>query len=325
MITLQQIYKKCMDLAIDRGPRSKKDIQYRFKKLKEKYEKMDDKKKEYFDQERLTNPFLDSRIEVGDPATKLKQVLVGIDIGVGEVLLANELSKSGKKIDAIIAHHPEGRSLIDITAVMDIQEDIAMAEGVPVNVAEKLMKVRIGELNRALHPANHYQVPQASKILGIPFACFHTFADNQVYWFLKNYIAKKKPRYLSDIIDALMELPEYQTAEKLGNGPVIFSGSETSRVGKISYSGITGGTSGSKEMYEKMAMSGIGTLLAMHIPDEHRKLAEKYHLNVVIAGHMASDSLGMNILMDELEKKKVSIVECGGFIRVSRAKKKKLF
>ena len=26
----------------------------------------------------------------------------------------------------------------------------------------------------------------------------------------------------------------------------------------------------------------------MHIPEEHRKLAEKHHLNVVITGHMAS-------------------------------------
>ena len=60
----------------------------------------------------------------------------------------------------------------------------------------------------------------------------------------------------------------------------------------------------------------------MHIPEEHRKLAEKYHINVLICGHMASDSLGVNLLMDEAEKKGVEIVACGGFLRVSRAKKK---
>jgi putative NIF3 family GTP cyclohydrolase 1 type 2 len=119
-----------------------------------------------------------------------------------------------------------------------------------------------------------------------------------------------------------MELPEYQAAKKRGNGPKVFVGDETSRVGKISFSGFTGGTTGPKEIYEKMAHAGVGTILAMHIPEEHRKLAEKYHINVLICGHMASDSLGVNLLMDEAEKKGVEIIPCAGFLRVSRAKKK---
>jgi len=322
MITLKQLYDKSLELAIVRGPRLKKDIEDHFKKLKEEFNKLDEKKKVYFDEESLTNPFLDSRILSGDPKTQLKRILVGIDISVGEILLANELSRSGKKIDAVIAHHPEGRALIDLTQVMDIQEDIAMLEGVPVNVAEKLMNVRIGDLNRGLHALNHFQVPNAAKLLDIPLACLHTMADNNVYWFIKKYITAKKPKRVSDVIEALMELPEYQMAKKMGNGPKMFVGDENARVGKISFSGFTGGTSGPKDIYEKMAHAGVGTILAMHIPEEHRKLAEKHHINVLITGHMASDSLGVNILMDEAEKKGVEIVACGGFLRVSRAKKK---
>lgn len=322
MMTLKQLYEKSLELAIERGPRSKKDIDDQLKHLKDEYKKLDEKKKEYFDEESLVNPFLDSRIEFGDGKTQLKRILVGIDVGVGEIVLANELSKNGKKVDAVIAHHPEGRSLVDLTQVMTLQEDIAMMEGVPVNVVEKLMKSRIWDLNRGLHAANHYQVPNAAKLLNIPFACFHTFADNNVYWFIKKYITNKKPKYVSDIMDALMELPEYQMAKKMGNGPMMFVGDEKARVGKISFSGFTGGTSGSKEIYEKMAHAGVGTIMAMHIPEEHRKLAEKYHINVLICGHMASDSLGVNLLMDEAEKKGVEIVPFGGYLRVSRAKKK---
>jgi hypothetical protein len=37
---------------------------------------------------------------------------------------------------------------------------------------------------------------------------------------------------------------------------------------------------------------------------------------------MASDSLGMNIILDELEKKGIDIVPCSGLIRVKRSKKK---
>ncbi|PJB18902.1 NGG1p interacting factor NIF3, partial [Candidatus Falkowbacteria bacterium CG_4_9_14_3_um_filter_36_9] len=52
--------------------------------------------------------------------------------------------------------------------------------------------------------------------------------------------------------------------------------------------------------------------------EEHRKEAEKNHINVVIAGHMASDSLGMNLFLDELEKKGITVVPCSGLIRVKR-------
>ncbi len=322
MITLKQLYDKSLELAIERGPRSKKEVADQLKRLKDDHKKLDEKKKQYFDEESLVNPFLDSRIEYGDPKTRLKRIMVGIDIGVGELLIANELNKKGKGIDAVIAHHPEGRALIDLTQVMDIQNDISELEGVPVNVAEKLMKGRMGDLNRGLHAHNHFQVPDAARLLEIPFACFHTFADNNVYWFIKKYITAKKPKRISDVIDALMDLPEYQAAKKRGNGPKVFVGDETSRVGKISFSGFTGGTTGPKEIYEKMAHAGVGTILAMHIPEEHRKLAEKYHINVLICGHMASDSLGVNLLMDEAEKKGVEIIPCAGFLRVSRAKKK---
>lgn len=300
-------------------------MNWQLKEEKKEFKKLEDKKKKYYDEERLTNPFLDSRIESGDPKTELKRVLVGIDIGVGEVMLANEISKNEKKIDAIIAHHPEGRSLIDLTEVMTLQEEQAVEDGVPINVVEKMMQTRINDLGRKLHSANHYQVPQAAGLLGMPFACFHTFADNQCYWFIKNYIGKKKVVRLGDVLELLMKLPEFQKATKMGNGPKIFVGDEKSKVGKISYSGFTGGTSGSKDVYEKLSHAGVGTIMGMHIPEEHRKLAEKYHMNVIITGHMASDSLGMNILMDELTKKKVDIIECGGFLRVDRSKRKRLF
>lgn len=325
MITLKQFYDISLDLAIKRSPKPKKDIEEALREVKKEYEKMDAKKKQYFDVEKLKNPFLDSRILVGDAGVKMKRVMIGIDITVAELLLALELSRSGKKIDVVLAHHPEGRALLDLTRVMDVQEDISVADGVPVNVAEKMMRGRIGELNRGLHSANFDQVPDAARLLGLPFACFHTMADNQCHWFLQSFISKKKPKYISDVIDALLEIPEFQEAKKRGNGPMIFAGDSKSKVGKISYSGFTGGTSGSKDIYEKMAVAGVGTILGMHISEEHKKLVEKHHMNVLITGHMASDSLGYNILLDEAEKRGVEIVPCSGFIRVSRVGKQMPF
>ena len=69
-----------------------------------------------------------------------------------------------------------------------------------------------------------------------------------------------------------------------------------------------------------MAIAGIGTIIGMHISEEHKKEAEAANINVVISGHMSSDSLGINLFLDELEKREIEIVPCSGLIRISRVK-----
>ncbi len=88
---------------------------------------------------------------------------------------------------------------------------------------------------------------------------------------------------------------------------------------KVVVTGFTGGTSGSAEVYESMKHAGVGTEIAMHMKPEARKEAEKHHINVVVAGHIASDSLGMNLLCDAFQKAGVKeIVPMGGFTRFAR-------
>ena len=36
-------------------------------------------------------------------------------------------------------------------------------------------------------------------------------------------------------------------------------------------------------------------MICMHMTDKHRQAAKDNHINVIISGHMASDSLGMNL------------------------------
>jgi hypothetical protein len=54
---------------------------------------------------------------------------------------------------------------------------------------------------------------------------------------------------------------------------------------------------------EKLAQAGVGTIVAMHMSEDHRKNAEKFHINVVIAGHISSDNLGLNLVFDGIQKK----------------------
>jgi hypothetical protein len=53
--------------------------------------------------------------------------------------------------------------------------------------------------------------------------------------------------------------------------------------------------------------------------EEHLANAKKANLNVVIAGHIASDVLGLNLLLDEVEKAgKLAYVALSGFERIRR-------
>lgn len=314
---IKEIFDLAVKIGIENDPRGKDNIAKILKKRKEEYEELPERKKADYDNDRLLNPYSDSGIHFGDLNREVKTVLVGIDIDSAEVLLANELIKQGKRIDLIIAHHPVGKSLANLYDVMDMQVDILEKEGVPGNIAEKIMEERISQVSRNLAPINHFQPVDAAKLLDIPLINIHTPADNSVFQFVENKIKERKPETVGEILLLLKEIPEYKEAVKLGSGPTIFSGSEKSRVGKITL-GMTGGTGGSEKIYEKLGQYGIGTVVDMHIGEKHREEATKHYLNVIIAGHIASDSIGLNIVMDELERKGIEIIPCSGFIRHSR-------
>jgi len=114
----------------------------------------------------------------------------------------------------------------------------------------------------------------------------------------------------------LYEIPEYANAAGEKTGPKVFVGSEKRKAGKV-FVDMTGGTGGSKNIFEKLSVAGVGTIVGMHIGEEHKKEAEKHHVNVVIAGHISSDSLGINLLFDDILEG-VEVIGTSGFKRISR-------
>ncbi len=321
MLTFKQAYDLGIKLGMEADPRGQKSVKRYLERVKKEYDDLKPDDKKYFDAEKLENPYDDCRINCGNNSAPVKRVLAGIDIGPGEILLATQLNERGKKIDAVIAHHPEGAALASLHGVMDMIAEMYENLGVPVHVAERLMAERINEVGRGVHPANHYQVVDIARELGVNFMNMHTPTDNLVTKFLEDFLAKKKLETVSDVMSALMELPEYQEAKKRGNGPNLFAGNPKNRVGKL-FVEMTGGTNPSSKVYSELSRAGVSTLVGMHMRDDSREKANDVHMNVLIAGHMSSDSLGMNLYLDELEKKGIEIVPCGGLIRVSRVKKK---
>ncbi|MFQ5575004.1 MAG: NGG1p interacting factor NIF3, partial [Terriglobia bacterium] len=280
-------------------------------------EKLAGDEKKNFDTDRLENPYSDSRILFGDPNHEVKRVLVGIDMEVPEVLLADRLSERGTKIDLILAHHPEGKALATLSNVMGLQADVWASQGVPINVGDALMGKRSGEVFRSLQPVNHNRAVDAARLLGFAFMCIHTPADNLVTSFLQKKIDKTNPYVVDDVMKLLRKIPEYKHASENGAAPFVLVGNGDARAGKVLVD-MTGGTQGPEEALEKLASAGVGTLVGMHLRENLRKKAEANQLNVVLAGHIASDAVGFNLFLDEIEGEGVEIIACSGFRRVSR-------
>jgi putative NIF3 family GTP cyclohydrolase 1 type 2 len=287
-------------------------------RVRKEFDELKEKDREFFDRERLENPYADTRILHGAPETEVRRLLVGIDMEAGEIVLADRLrERSG--LDLVLTHHPEGRALAKLGDVMGMQADILHEMGVPIATAEGILAERIREVSRRLLPVNHTRAVDAARLLDIPFMCVHTPGDNLVTTFLQKRLDERRPETVGDVVDLLLEIPEYRHGASLGVGPKVVAGAGHNRAGRAMVD-MTGGTEGSKEAFEKLSRTDVGTVVCMHLSEDHVKEAEKHHVNAVIAGHIASDNLGINLLLDELERHgKLEVLEASGFKRFPRA------
>ena len=314
-MTIKQIYNLALEMGIAADPRGKREVSKWLELQKKKYNKLSKDEKDFFDRERLTNPYSDTRILFGDPEKRIKTILAGIDVETQEIALTKALNKD---VDLIITHHPAGKALAALDEVMNLQADLMAAYGVPINVAEGVMRERIQQVARHLLPENHMRSVQAAKMANIPLMNIHTPCDNLVFNFLQELMDKKLPETVGEIIEILKKIPEYKEATFNNAGPTIFAGSPENRAGKVVAFDITGGTSGAKEIYRELVKAGAGSIIGMHMKDESREETIKNHLNVVIAGHNSSDSLGMNLFLDRLTARGIKIIPISGLIRIKR-------
>lgn len=241
----------------------------------------------------------------------IKKIAFGVDIEVGELLLAKELG-----VDAVITHHPKGGlPMVEFHNVMTNQIERMVQAGVPINKAQKALRERVEQVSRAHHVANYDRVVSAARLLGMPLITIHTPADIMAETFVQNYLDKNlkkidKPT-IKDVITVLGKLPEYKlTLAK----PIARVGQEDDFAGKV-FVTMAGGTSGGEKVIRAYFEAGVGTLVVMHMPDDAIKAVKNQGIgNVVVAGHMASDSVGINLVIRAMEKHGLQVVRMSGVI-----------
>lgn len=220
----------------------------------------------------------------------IKRVLIGIDMETPELLLAKELG-----YDCVVSHHPKADScVVNFAKVMDVQIDRMVKAGVPINKAQKALKKKQASVDLGRHASNYDKVSSAAKLMNMPYLNIHIPADfitEQIVQTRLDKVFKKKPKTkLKDIIEELNSWEYYQ--EKIAQ-PVIRVGSNDDYAGRIEVL-MAGGTNGGVDVYKAYFEAGVGTIIAMHIPEDVKKAVSEQNIgNIIVAPHMPSDSIGL--------------------------------
>jgi putative NIF3 family GTP cyclohydrolase 1 type 2 len=314
---LGEIYRTCIEAGMEADPRPAAELERVMAAARKDFEKLDEDDRPFFDTEKFTNPYADTRIAAGDPEREIRGLITGVDMETAEVMLADRLREKGEPIDLIFAHHPEGPGFARLDQVLPMQADLWAAQGVGIGAADSLIAKRATEVHHRFSPYNHYRAIQSAELMGFASMSCHTPADNSVQRFVQSALDKAAPATLHQIVKVLRAIPEYDYAARHGYGPEIVLGDEDHRPGRIVVD-MTGGTEGPVDALNRLSAAGVDTLVGMHYGEEHRKRAEELHMNLVLAGHISSDTLGMNLILDKIESRGVRVICTSGIVRVPR-------
>ena len=244
------------------------------------------------------------------PCEEIRRVMIGVDIDTADLLLAERLG-----VDLVIGHHPvTGSPAVNMYRVMERQIELMTGAGVPINKAQKVLRERMGSVERGSHPRNYDRVGSAARLLGMPLMNIHLPLDIVTETVVQAHLDEKltQESTLQDVVDALKDIPEYDGEPA---GPRIRYGSEGDYAGKVFVS-MAGGTNGGSAVMKAYFEAGIGTLVLMHIPEDVLKAVRDQGIgNILVAGHMRSDSVGINRFIAALEERDIDVISMGGIIR----------
>jgi len=245
---------------------------------------------------------------------EVRRVFVGIDVDVSELLLARSLGADG-----VIAHHPIGsRARLGLPAVIERHEAQMRVAGIPEPVAHEMMLARQRPVAHALHTMNYDRVVDAARQLAMPMMNIHLAADiiSRRFFieFVNRVVVDAQATPVASLIAELKTMAEIEASLVQ---PELWLGRPENPVGRWVVQ-MAAGTNGGAAVYRTYYEHGYDTILAMHI--DERDLRELEQLgrsgaNLVITGHMPSDSIGMNRVIDALEGQGLEVIVGSGVIR----------
>lgn len=312
-MTIFEIFKQAVELGVkhDFRPRDEVLSYYWQERIKNKMG------------QEVVNSYADTGIVWCDNLDQtVQRVAIGLDVGQDEILTIQEWEeKNNKTVDLFISHHPRGRVVGTFPHVLKTQLGNLSSQGVKTAGLEKYYDKQLRTEQEETRAANPYRTLDTLRILKKNFVSIHTPFDNMAARFVEQYIKNSGARTLHECTESLLRIPEYEIFfRETSVRPVMHVGKGREPLGKFLLTEFTGGEEGPTAVYQRMRQAGFNTLVVMHISQPALREARKRKLNVISAGHMCSDSVGLNLFCDILETKGIEIIPLGGLIRYSRLK-----
>jgi putative NIF3 family GTP cyclohydrolase 1 type 2 len=240
----------------------------------------------------------------------IRRLLVGIDLRAPELALARSLG-----VDAVLTHHPVGVATLNFHTVLQRHVDQMIAAGVPAEAARAAID-ETAAARRVLDSMTNYDHdPSIARLLDMPYLNIHTPLDEIGRRRMADAAATvPAERTVGDLVRRFVEtFEEFRAA---ATRVEVLVGKETHHLGRVIVShaaGTNGGYSVGKAYFEH----GVDTLVYIHCrPDDARRLEAEFGETkaLVVTGHIASDSVGINPYVDRLRDEGLDVTTASGVL-----------
>ncbi len=246
------------------------------------------------------------------PVDEAERVIAGVDMDTPELFLAHQLG-----YDLVVSHHPKGgASTLGFPDVLDRHVEMMVEHGVPRDAAEAAMAEKIYDARCRAQIANYDHAPSFARMLDIGYINVHLALDElgrRMMAATVEQLSASDP--VQSVVDRLYDNHgEFRNAETEIDVRV---GAPDNPIGDVVVAhacGTNGGYPVAKAYFEH----GVDTVIYIHcVGPDSRQLKDEFQSqgkNLIITGHIASDALGINPFLDELESRGLSVTRASGLI-----------
>jgi hypothetical protein len=244
------------------------------------------------------------------PGMRISHVLLGIDVGTSELFMARQLG-----YHAVLAHHPAG-FVGPFWEVYRLHVGQMVTAGVPRDVAEAAVAERIADFEAASQRENYDHIASIARLLETPFLNIHSPLDEVGRRIMQATVdaalASEPAATVADLRDALLRLPEFASARTRMQMAL---GDWDAPAGHVVVS-HGAYTNGGYHVARAYLTHGVDTLCCIHFPREAalQLAAEGVRGNILVMGHIAGDSVGINPYVARLRADGLEITTFSGVI-----------
>lgn len=245
------------------------------------------------------------------PGENIRRLLVGIDLRAPELELAKRMG-----FDAVLTHHPVGVATLRFHEVLARHVDQLVRAGVPEAAAHAAVDATAADRRLLDAMSNYDHDPSIARVLDMPYLNVHTPLDE---------IGRRRLAEAAAGLSADSTLEEFvrhlrRTFEEFRAAATsieVLVGRPTHRLGRVVIShgaGTNGGYAVAKAYFDY----GVDTVVYIHCrPEEARRLAQEFGRtkSLVVTGHIASDSVGINPYVDRLRREGLDVTTASGVLR----------